>query len=132
MASIRSTSEINTFPGRIGSGLASMRHPCRRQDRRGPRAVGLSTIPAARASCLGAAGDQNRRMDNSAIRAIVAVYVRYGNRRAVEDLRTHRGRLLASLTRTLGGPYDLRKLIAQIESEIAVIEAGLTKLKPAA
>jgi hypothetical protein len=71
-------------------------------------------------------------MDDSAIRAIVAVYVRYGNRRAVEDLRAHRGRLLAGLTRSLGGPYDLRKLIAQIENEIAVIETGLAKLKPAA
>jgi|HubBroStandDraft_4_1064222.scaffolds.fasta_scaffold1728500_1 hypothetical protein len=71
-------------------------------------------------------------MDDSAIRAIVDTYVRYGNRRAVEDLRAHRGRLLAGLIRTLGGPCDLRKLIAQIENEIAVIEAGLAQLKPAA
>jgi hypothetical protein len=72
-------------------------------------------------------------MDDSAIRAIVDGYVRYGNCRAVEDLRAHRGRLLASLIRTPGGgPYDLRKLIAQIENEIAVIETGLAKLKPAA
>ena len=71
-------------------------------------------------------------MDDSAIRAIVDTYVRYGNRRAVEDLRAHRGRLLASLIRTLGGPYDFRNLIAQTENEIAVIEAGLAKLKPAA
>jgi hypothetical protein len=82
--------------------------------------------------CIGAAGDQDRRMDDSAIRAVVGVCVRYGNRRAVEDLRAHRGRLLASLIRTLGGPYDLRNLIAQTENEIAVIEAGLAKLKPAA
>jgi hypothetical protein len=40
--------------------------------------------------------------------------------------------LLASLIRTLGGPYDVRKPIAQIEDEIAIIDAGLAKLKPAA
>ena len=71
-------------------------------------------------------------MDHPAIRTIVDVHVRYGNRRALEDLWAHRGRLLASLIRTLGGPYDVRKPIAQIEDEIAIIDAGLAKLKPAA
>ena len=69
-------------------------------------------------------------MDHPAIRAIVDVHVRYGNRRALEELRAHRGRLVAGL-RTLGGPYDTRKSIAQIEDEIAIIDAGLEKLKSA-
>jgi hypothetical protein len=71
-------------------------------------------------------------MDDPAIRAIVDVHVRYGNRRALEDLLVHRGRLLASLIRTLGGPYDVRKPITQIEDEIAIIDAGVAKLKPEA
>jgi hypothetical protein len=70
-------------------------------------------------------------MDHPAIRAIVDVHVRYGNRRALEDLRAQRGRLMAGLM-TLSGPYDTRKPIAQIEDEIAVIDAGLAKLKSAA
>jgi hypothetical protein len=72
-------------------------------------------------------------MDNPAIRAIVDVHVRCGNRSALEDLRAHRGRLITSL-KAFGRqrPYDTHKPIAQIEDEIAVIEAGLAKLKSAA
>ena len=71
-------------------------------------------------------------MDYPAIRTIVDVHVRYGNRRALEELRAHRGRLITGL-KAFGRqrPYDTRKPIAQIEDEIAVIEAGLAKLKPA-
>jgi hypothetical protein len=66
-----------------------------------------------------------------AIRSIVDVYVRYGNRRALEDLMAHRRRLITGL-RALTGTYDTSKPIAQIEDEIAVIDAGLAKLNSAA
>ena len=63
-----------------------------------------------------------------AIRSIVDVYVRYRNRGALEDLLSHRRRLVAGL-RALTGTYDASKPIAQIENEIAIIEAGLAKLE---
>jgi hypothetical protein len=72
-------------------------------------------------------------MDYLATRTIVDMHVRCGNRRALEDLRAHRGRLMDGL-KAFGRqrPYDIRKPIAQIEDEIAVIDAGLGKLRPAA
>jgi hypothetical protein len=66
-----------------------------------------------------------------AIRSIVDTHVRYGNRTALDNLRAHRGRLIAGL-RALTGPYDISKPIAQIEDEIAVIDAGLARLDSAA
>jgi hypothetical protein len=66
-----------------------------------------------------------------AIRSIVAAYVRLRHRKALDDLRAHRGRLIAEL-KLLSGGYDMRKPVAQIQNEIAIIEAGLAKLKTAA
>ena len=66
-----------------------------------------------------------------AIRSIVHAYVRLRNRKALDDPRAHRGRLIAEL-RLLSGGYDMSKPIAQLQDEIAIIEAGLTKLKTAA
>jgi hypothetical protein len=60
-----------------------------------------------------------------AIQSIVDVYVRYGNRRALDNLWVHREKLLAGLKPIIGGPYDLTKPIAD---EIAIIESGLAKL----
>jgi hypothetical protein len=65
-----------------------------------------------------------------AIRNIVGTYVRFGNRKALGDLRASRERLLAGL-KTLGGGYDPSKVIAQFEDDIAFIEAGLAKLNNA-
>jgi hypothetical protein len=77
--------------------------------------------------------EQRQHMDHPAIRTIVDVHVRYGNRRTLEDMRAHRGKLIAGLKASgRQRPYDTRKPIAQIEDEIAVINAGLAKLKPAA
>ena len=70
-------------------------------------------------------------MQHTAIRSIVDVYVRYSNRRAVDELRAHRERLLAGL-KTLSGPFDVSKPIAELEDEIAIIQAGLAKLNGAA
>ena len=66
-----------------------------------------------------------------AIRSIVDTHVRLRNRRALDDLRAHRGRLLGGL-KSLAGSYDTSRPIAQIEDEIAIIEAGLSKLNTAA
>jgi hypothetical protein len=62
-----------------------------------------------------------------AIRNIVDVYVRYGNRRALEDLLAHRKRLIVGL-KGLAFNYDTSKPVAQCEEEVALIEAGLVKL----
>ena len=80
---------------------------------------------------LGAVGVKIGRMQPAAMRNIVDTYVRYGNRKALDELRAHRERLIAGL-KTLTGPYDISKPIALIEDEIAVIEAGLAKLDSAA
>jgi hypothetical protein len=51
-------------------------------------------------------------------------FVRAKNRQALEDLRTHRQRLSADLRAVTG--VDYRSSIAQIDQEIAIIEAGLS------
>ena len=70
-------------------------------------------------------------MQHTAIRSIIDAYVRYRNRGALDELRAHRVSLLANL-RTLTGPFDVSKPIAELEDEIAIIEAGLAKLNTAA
>ena len=65
------------------------------------------------------------------IGSIVAAYVRLRNRKALDDLRAHRRRLIAEL-KPLPGPYDASKVIAQLDNEIAIIDAGLSLLDTAA
>jgi hypothetical protein len=65
------------------------------------------------------------------IESIVAAYVRLRNRKALDDLRAHRGGLTAEL-KSLPGPYDASKVIAQLDNEIAIIDAGLSLLDTAA
>jgi hypothetical protein len=72
---------------------------------------------------------QDQRMV-PAIRSIVDLHVRFRNRRALDELRTHRRRLIAEL-RLLAGGYDISKPITQMQDEIAIIEAGLAKLDSA-
>jgi len=72
---------------------------------------------------------QYRRMEP--IQSIVAAYVRLRNRKALDDLRAHWGRLTAEL-KSLPGPYDASKVIAQLDNEIAIIDAGLSLLDTAA
>jgi hypothetical protein len=64
-----------------------------------------------------------------AIEQIADVYIRQNNRRALEDLRMHRQRLAVDLKLRTG--YDFSSPIGQIEEEIAVIEAGLERLRRA-
>ena len=80
---------------------------------------------------LRAVGLKIGAMQPAAMRNIVDTYVRYGNRKALDDLRAHRGRLIAGL-KALTGTYDVSKPIAQMEDEIAIIEAGISKLNTAA
>ena len=88
--------------------------------------------PQPTAPLLGSYGAmvQYRRMQ-PVMRNIVDIYVRLGNRQALDDLRASRERLIAGL-KTLGGGYDPSKVIAQFADEIALIEAGLAKLNKAA
>ncbi|HET7491951.1 MAG TPA: hypothetical protein VFK01_08730 [Bradyrhizobium sp.] len=67
-----------------------------------------------------------------ALESIVAVYVRHANRKALDDMLTHRGKLITGLWTVMSGSYDVSGAIAEIEDDIAVIEAGLTKLRSAA
>jgi uncharacterized protein with GYD domain len=66
------------------------------------------------------------------LESIVAVYVRHANRKALDDMLTHRGKLITGLWTVMSGSYDVSGAIAEIEDDIAVIEAGLTKLRSAA
>lgn len=63
---------------------------------------------------------------SSAIELIVERYSRLKDRQALEYLRMHRRRLAVDLkTRTA---FDYRSSVAQIEQDIAAIEAGLQAL----
>jgi hypothetical protein len=59
-----------------------------------------------------------------AMRNIVDVYVRLGNREALNELRASRERLIVGLKK-FSGSYDPSKVIAQFADDIALIEAGL-------
>jgi hypothetical protein len=63
----------------------------------------------------------------SAIEKIVETYVRLNNRRGLDTLMMHRQRLAVDLKSRSG--YDFSLPIRQIDEEIAVIEAGLSRLK---
>src|SRR4051794_41132148 len=63
----------------------------------------------------------------SAIEQIVDVYVRLKNRRGLDELMMHRQRLAVDLKSRSG--YDFSLPIGQIDEEIAIIEAGLSRLK---
>ncbi|MBR0778177.1 hypothetical protein JQ625_25380 [Bradyrhizobium diazoefficiens] len=63
----------------------------------------------------------------SAIEQIVDSYVRLKNRRGLDELMMHRQRLAVELKSRSG--FDFSRPIGQIEEEIAIIEAGLSRLK---
>lgn len=62
-----------------------------------------------------------------AIEQIVETYVKLKNRRGLEELMLHRQRLAVDLKGRSG--YDFSLPIGQIEEEIAIIEAGLVRLR---
>ena len=63
----------------------------------------------------------------SAIEQIVDAYVRLKNRRGLDELMMHRQRLAVELKSRSG--FDFGRPISQIDEEIAIIEAGLSRLK---
>jgi capsule polysaccharide export protein KpsE/RkpR len=64
-----------------------------------------------------------------AIKQIVDAYVRLSDREALEDLMAHRQKLAVDLkSRT---DFDFSLAIGQIDDDIAVIEAGVEKLRAA-
>ncbi|HEV2159594.1 hypothetical protein [Bradyrhizobium sp.] len=63
----------------------------------------------------------------SAIEQIVDAYVRLKNRRGLDELMMHRQRLAVDL-KSRSGKFDFSLPIDKIDEEIAIIEAGLTRL----
>ncbi|UPK31706.1 hypothetical protein IVB18_25540 [Bradyrhizobium sp. 186] len=63
----------------------------------------------------------------SAIEQIVDTYVRLKNRRGLDELMMHRQRLAVDLKSRSG--FDFSLAISKIDEEIAIIEAGLSRLK---
>jgi hypothetical protein len=63
----------------------------------------------------------------NAIEQIVDAYVRLKNRRGLDELMMHRQRLAVDLKSRSG--FDFSLPIAKIDEEIAIIEAGLSRLK---
>lgn len=61
------------------------------------------------------------------IEKIVDSYVRLENYRGLDELMMHRQRLAVDLKGRSG--FDFSLSISQIDEEIAVIEAGMTRLK---
>lgn len=64
-----------------------------------------------------------------AIEQIVDAYVRYNNRTALDNLKSHRQKLVFDIKARSSG-FDRSSLIEQIEEELAFINAGLEKLPP--
>jgi hypothetical protein len=60
-------------------------------------------------------------------RRMVETFVRSRNRQALDDLWLNRKSLIASFN-TLSG-HDLRKVVAGLEEEMAIIEAAINKLE---
>ncbi|MCG2632467.1 hypothetical protein L6654_38330 [Bradyrhizobium sp. WYCCWR 13023] len=63
---------------------------------------------------------------SSAIELIVSGYATLKDRQSLENLRTHRRHLAVDLKARSG--FDCRSSIAQLEQDIAAIEAGLQAL----
>ena len=69
---------------------------------------------------------------SEAIERIVGAYVKLRNRKALEDMKVHRQRLITELKSTQGA-LDLSLSMKQLDDEIAVIALGLWMLNtPAA
>ena len=85
---------------------------------------------ADRYLAFGAVPVQTWRMQP--IQRIVDVFVRQGNRAALDALMAHRGKLLTDLRMVMSSPYDVRSAMTEIEDDIAVIRAGLAELNRAA
>jgi hypothetical protein len=65
-------------------------------------------------------------MPSTTIELIVSAYVRLKNRRALDDMRELRHRLLKDLA-TSG--FDSRQALEQVQRDLRLIEQGLEQLK---
>ncbi|MBW7970277.1 hypothetical protein [Bradyrhizobium sp. BR 10289] len=65
---------------------------------------------------------------SKAVEMIVASYVKTNDRRALENLQTHRRKLLAELQAVTS--LDVAGSVEVVQRELHVIEAGLEQLKP--
>ena len=67
---------------------------------------------------------------SQAIERIVGAYVELRNRKALEDMKAHRHRLVTEI-KSLNSTVDLSSPIKQLQDDIAVIDGGLAKLNTA-
>jgi len=67
-------------------------------------------------------------MPSNTIELIVSAYVRLKNRRALDDMRELRHRLLKDLQAASG--FDSRRALEQIQKDLRIIEQGLAQLRP--
>lgn len=65
---------------------------------------------------------------SEAMKTIVANYVQLGDAAALEEIKAHRGRLLMDMRFSRNAAFDPSAVIASLEGEIALIDAGLAKL----
>ena len=56
------------------------------------------------------------------------IYVRFNNRARLDELKSHRAKLLFDIKARPAGPYDQSILIEQIEEETDILNAGLERL----
>jgi hypothetical protein len=68
---------------------------------------------------------------SEAIERIVSAYVKLRDSKALEEMKAHRHRLVTEL-KSLTGTLDVSSSIKLLEDDIAVIDAGLAELRPAA
>jgi hypothetical protein len=61
-----------------------------------------------------------------ALRNIVRTYLRFGNRKALDELKVHRETLIYRL-KALDGHFDTAKAVEHLEDEVAMIEAALAR-----
>lgn len=65
---------------------------------------------------------------NETMQRIVSAYERHQNRRALEELRSHRQKLLVNLAKHVDH-FDVTLPAGQIKTELALIEAALQRLQ---
>jgi hypothetical protein len=68
---------------------------------------------------------------SDAIERIVSAYVKLRDSKTLEEMKAHRHRLVTEL-KSLTGTLDVSSSIKLFEDDIAVIDAGLAELRPAA
>src|SRR5215469_3612573 len=68
---------------------------------------------------------------SEAIERIVSAYVKLRDTKSLDEMRVHRHRLVTEL-KSLTGALDVSSSIKLLEDDIAVIDAGLAELRPAA